>query len=344
MNNLKSLSAKPTQRFQRTILSKDNGIRLDLWLSQQPELHSRSEAQRWIAEGVVYLNDLRGQPDARLKPDDTVRWQALPTFPPALKGVDAPLQLVYQDQSLLVIDKPPQLVMHPSAGNWEDSVVHRLLGMKIPLSNPQPLNPDRRRNNSVLMRPGIVHRLDKDTSGLVVVAKQLSAHHALAKQFKLHQSQRQYTAVVVGHPSELSGTIKASIGRHPHQRLKQGVRADGKESITHWRVIKKIGPFSLCQLRLETGRTHQVRVHLAHMGWHVAADPLYGKSGTWPDSVLKALKDLGRQALHADMLGFQHPERNNWLSFHSRLPHDISNLLAVLDKEWGSISFLPEEN
>ncbi len=323
--------------FKRTALEEDSGIRLDIWLSRQPELCSRSEAHRWISQGAVQINGVLGTPDDRLKPDDNICWH-VPSRPIVkLTHVSKNLPIVYEDEALLVIDKPPQLAMHPSAGHWEDSVIHRLLGMGKYLSSPYShatKSVTTQHEVGTDTRPGIVHRLDKDTSGLVVVAKQLQVHQALAKQFQQHQSERKYIAVVVGTPDANSGKVIAPIGRHPQNRLKQAVRPDGRTAVTHWWVMERLGAFGLCRLRLETGRTHQVRVHLAHLGLPVAGDPLYGQARhrglQLSKPVLQAVEKIGRQALHAAFLGFEHPQKQTWIRFHSPLPADITNLLSVL--------------
>lgn len=231
-----------------------------------------------------------------------------------------PLKVVFEDEHLIVIDKPAGLVVHPAAGNPDGTLVNALLhhcaGQLSGIGG--------------VARPGIVHRIDKDTSGLLVVAKSDAAHGGLAKQFADHSIERIYLAVVNGHPSPREGTVRAKIGRSDTNRKKMAVLADsanrGKQAVTHYRTLKLLGAAALVECRLETGRTHQVRVHLASIDHALVGDPVYGRANPRLRTVLKAL-DFRRQALHAAVLGFVHPVIGDRLRFESDLPRDMEELI-----------------
>jgi 23S rRNA pseudouridine1911/1915/1917 synthase len=254
------------------------------------------------------------------------------------EGEAIPLKVVYEDDDIIVIDKPAGLVVHPAAGNWTGTLVNALIAhCGASLSGI-----------GGVARPGIVHRLDKDTTGLMVVAKNDRAHQALAAQFADHGRtgplERGYLAIVWGVPDRPKGVIDAPLDRHPHAREKRAVRKGGREAITHWEVLQRYLGMdgkpvaSLLACRLETGRTHQIRVHLAHIGHPLLGDDLYGpgfrtKAVHLSDSAQKALAALARQALHAHILGIQQPSTANFLEFRSELPADLAHLHHILVSE-----------
>jgi len=269
----------------------------------------------------------------RVKPGETYTVSIPPTAPAVPQGQDIPLEVVYEDKDLIVINKPPGLVVHPAAGNPDGTLVNALIAHCGP---------------GVLRiggeeRPGIVHRLDKDTSGLLVAAKTERAMASLAKQFANHTIERAYNAVVWGAPRDATGLIESQIGRSPFDRKRMTVlRAGGKRAATRYKVIEKFGPTerpfaSLIECRLETGRTHQIRVHLTHLGHPLIGDPQYGRNRTAPRAkspqearAFTAAADFERQALHAFILGFQHPSLHKTLRFEAPWPADFAELVEAL--------------
>jgi 23S rRNA pseudouridine1911/1915/1917 synthase len=232
--------------------------------------------------------------------------------------------VLYEDAHLIVVNKPAGLSMHPGPGHPGGTLVNHILAHAEGLSGI-----------GGALRPGIVHRLDKDTSGVLVVAKTDAAHVALSEQFKAHSIHRVYRALVLGHPEAPQGTIDAPLSRHPQHRVKRAVVARGKRAVTHWTVERRLGPFTLLRLKLETGRTHQIRVHLAHSRWPVVGDPLYGnparvKALLLPEPVKARLLAFQRQALHAAELGFLHPATGERLDFKAKLPPDFAELVKAL--------------
>ena len=307
----------------------DAGMRLDRVLAAAlPEL-SRARVQALIKAGLVTRGRLTiAAPSYRVKPGQ----RFAVSIPRAAEAVPEaqpiPLDIVYEDTHLIVIDKPAGLVVHPAAGNPDRTLVNALIAHCG----------DSLSGIGGVRRPGIVHRLDKDTSGLLVAAKSDAAHRGLARQFADHRLERSYSAVVWGVPSPTRGEIAAPIGRHPVQRKKMAILAGGgKTARTHYRVTKAFGGIAaLVTCRLETGRTHQIRVHMSYLGHAVMGDPLYGASGrrrgSLPAEARAALGRLGRQALHADVIGFSHPVTNAPLHFESGVPFDLRELISCLDR------------
>jgi 23S rRNA pseudouridine1911/1915/1917 synthase len=233
-----------------------------------------------------------------------VEYEALPQ--------DIPLDIVYEDDDLLVVNKPKGMVVHPAAGNYTDTLVNALLfHCKDSLSGI----------NGV-MRPGIVHRIDKNTSGLLMVAKNDNSHNFLAEQIKEHSFKREYEAVVYGNVKTDSGTINAPIARHPVKRKQMAVSTGGRDAVTHYEVLERFEGFTHLRLRLETGRTHQIRVHMAYMGHPVAGDDVYGPK--------KVITSLNGQCLHAKVLGFIHPSTKEYMEFDSQLPEYFKGFLKKL--------------
>ncbi len=299
------------------------GLRLDKLLSAHPSIVSREMARRLIGDDAVRLNRRAASPSTRVRPDDVVEFSIPPPVESGVLPQAAALDILHEDKALVVVNKPAGLSMHPGPGHPDGTLVNFLLHHCKDLSGI-----------GGRLRPGIVHRLDKDTSGVVVVAKHDRAHAHLAAQFKAHSIGRAYLALVIGQPPANSGTIDLPLGRHPIHRIKRDVRNGGKRAVTHWAVEKRMPPFCLLRLRLETGRTHQIRVHLAARNWPVAGDPLYGgarhKGLKIPQPWLEALERFGRQALHACELQFVHPESAAPLSFSAPLPVDMEQLVELV--------------
>ena len=294
--------------------------RLDKALAEATEL-SRARIQALIAEGQVTLDGIvETSAKAKVQPGAAFRI----TVPPATEAKavpqNIPLNIAYEDEYLIVIDKPAGMVVHPAAGNPDGTLVNALLHhCKGQLSGI-----------GGVARPGIVHRIDKDTSGLLVVAKSDKAHEGLAKQFKDHSIDRRYLAICGGHPNPGEGTIATRIGRSDANRKKMAVldknSSRGKHAVTHYKVVERLDHCALIECRLETGRTHQVRVHCASIGHALIGDPLYGRT---PSPLRKLLKEneFSRQALHAARLGFEHPITGEWIEFSSEIPADMRELI-----------------
>ena len=286
------------------------GQRLDTEVAQQAGV-SRAAAQKWIESGLVAVNGAQRPKNHQTQPGDVVTATPPPARPLEAQPQDIPLHIVYEDDALLVVDKPRGMVVHPAAGNEDGTLVNALLAhCQGSLSGI----------NGVL-RPGIVHRNDKDTSGLLVVAKTDAAHVGLSAQLQAHSMQREYRAIVHGRLREQIGCIDAPLARHPTHRKKMAVVPGGRRAVTHYEVLEEFSSFSYLVCRLETGRTHQIRVHMAHIGHPVAGDPVYGPA--------KGL-DIGGQCLHAALLGFSHPLTGEWMRFSSPLPDYFEALLQKL--------------
>ena len=313
----------------------DAGERLDRVLARLAPALSRTRIQRLVAEGQVSLGGrVVGDAAGRVNAGEVYTLLLPPPEPAAPVPEDLPLDIVYEDEHLVVVDKPAGLVVHPAPGHASGTLVNALLhhcGASLS-------------GIGGVRRPGIVHRIDKDTSGLLVVAKSDAAHKGLAAQFADHGRtgplERAYLAFVWGVP-EARGKVDAPIDRHPTHRQKMAVRAAGRHAVTHWEVVRtfagKAGAevASLLECRLETGRTHQIRVHMAHAGHPLLGDELYGqgfrtKESLLPDAARALLAGLGRQALHAARLGFAHPVTGQTLSFESPLPPDLAALAEAL--------------
>lgn len=290
------------------------GWRLDRALAERlPEL-SRARLQRMIEAGQVEVSGRRAKPAHRLRLGELVAGRVPEALPADhLEAEAIPLDVAFEDADLIVIDKPAGLVVHPGAGHRSGTLVNALLHHCG----------DSLSGIGGVLRPGIVHRLDKGTSGLLVVAKHDAAHQHLSAQFKSHSIDREYKALVRGSPGADAGSIDAPIGRHPGDRKKFSTRARrGRAAVTHWSVERRLGALTLLRVRLETGRTHQIRVHLASVGLPVAGDPVYGGGR----AVTRAL-GLERQALHAARLGFEHPRSRERLVFESPLAEDLARAI-----------------
>ncbi|MFS8892710.1 RluA family pseudouridine synthase [Synechococcus sp. O70.1] len=306
----------PVAEIRRvTVTEKQQGLRLDRGLAEQlPEL-SRSRLQQLIRQGQVWLN---GQPcrdkDRPLQAGDQIEVRIPPATPTSLQPEPIPLDILYEDEDLLVLNKPRGLVVHPAPGHASGTLVHALLAHCSHLSG---INGE--------LRPGIVHRLDKDTTGALVIAKHDQAHQHLQAQIQAKTARRIYLGVVFGRPAQSQGTISAPIGRHPVDRQKMAVLppGQGRAAVTHWQVLERLGNYTLMQFELETGRTHQIRVHAAHLHLPIVGDPLYTRSKTSPVK-------LSGQALHAWKLSFVHPRTGQPLQFTAPLPEEFERLLRQL--------------
>jgi 23S rRNA pseudouridine1911/1915/1917 synthase len=301
--------------------------RLDAFISRSvPEL-TRSAALRLIEGGHATVDGKSQKPSLKLKGGETVTIVIPPPVPAQPQAEDIPLEVLYEDRDVVVINKEAGMVVHPGAGNAEGTLVNALLAHCDDLSGI-----------GGELRPGIVHRIDKDTSGILVIAKSDRAHNGLAEQFKAHSVKRIYLALVYGVFQEDRGRIQSTIGRHPVERKKMSGKARyGKDAITHWKVLSRYPGMALLQLRLETGRTHQIRVHLSESGHPLVADEVYGGGGrlsSVQDPVLKQMiKAMGRHALHAKTLGFVHPVTKEYLEFSSELPADMAGILEYLEQK-----------
>ncbi len=285
--------------------------RIDKQLGHHFKQFSRSQIQRWIEDGHVKVNDQPVKPKYKLAVGDVVTIE--PEKPKKIDLVpeNIPLDIVYEDDDVIVVNKPQGMVVHPAPGHPDHTLVNALL-YHSPLST---INGE--------FRPGIVHRIDKDTSGLLMVAKNDMAHRSLAAQLKAKTNDREYVALVHGVINEDQGTIDAPLGRSPKDRKKQAVVADGRHAVTHFKVLKRYQHYTLVSCRLETGRTHQIRVHMKYIGHPLAGDPLYGPRKTLPGN---------GQYLHARLLGFKHPRTGKQLTFTAPLPSYFQKMLDKLDK------------
>ena len=291
------------------------GERLDAFLARMGEGLTRSAAQKLIEQGQVLCNGKPGKKNDKLIPGDVIEYTLPEAKPVDIVATEMPLDIVYEDEDVLVINKPKGLVVHPAAGHQEDTLVNGLLyAMGDDLSG---INGE--------LRPGIVHRIDKDTSGLLAVAKNDLAHTMLASQLKDHSMARTYDAIVCGNLKEDSGTVDAPIGRHPTDRKKMCVtQRNSKPAITHWEVVTRYKGYTHIRCKLETGRTHQIRVHMAYIGHPILGDTVYGHKKP----------ELGQssQCLHAGALCFAHPRDGRPILVFAELPQYFKDVLEKLEK------------
>ena len=298
---------------EHRLFCSENGIRVDKYIADAEIGLSRSAAVGLIENGGVTVNGQRVNKKAKLKLGDTISVSIPDPIPYEAKAEDIPIDIVYEDNDLLVVNKPKGMVVHPAAGNYEGTLVNALLyhcGDSLSGING-------------VMRPGIVHRIDKDTSGLLIVAKNDKAHASLAEQIKAHSFTREYEAVVFGNLKTDEGTVDAPIGRNPNDRKKMCVtERNSKHAVTHYRVLSRYKGYTHIRCILETGRTHQIRVHMAYLGHPVAGDQVYG--------VKNEKLNFSGQCLHAKKIGFIHPKSGKYMEFDSVLPEYFDSFLNKL--------------
>lgn len=295
------------------VLEDMEGERLDVFVTENMEELSRSTVQNLIKSGKVLVNGQSAKASYHLREGETVELELPQPQTVAIEPQNIPLPIIYQDEDLAVVDKPQGLVVHPAHGNWDHTMVNALLYHIKDLSG---INGE--------LRPGIVHRLDKDTSGVMVVAKNDRAHRSLAEQIRVHSIKREYIALVHGIIKENLGTIDAPIGRSKLDRKKMAVVKDGRPAVSNYEVMQRLHNYTLVKVSLMTGRTHQIRVHFSYIKHAVVGDPLYGSP--------KKHFNLDAQALHAHLLGFDHPRTGEYMEFTSPLPEYFQEILAELAK------------
>ena len=298
------------------------GRRLDQALASLFPDYSRSRLQQWLKSGSVVLDGVPAPVKYRVTGGEQVEINAELAAENEARAEDIPLDILYDDEQLLVVNKPAGLVVHPAAGNWSGTLQNALLY----------LDPDL----SAVPRAGIVHRLDKDTSGLMVIARTLGAHKSLVEQLQARTVHREYLALLQS-VLTAGGTVDAPIGRHPKDRLRMAVVESGKPAVSHYRVVERFSAHTLVEVRLETGRTHQIRVHMAHLHTPLVGDPAYGGRLRVPrgssDRLREAIRSFPRQALHARRLQLIHPGSGELVCWEVGLPEDFSRLLDVLRQE-----------
>ena len=327
------MTSDDVQRLTITAPPKAAGERLDRFLAaglEAPTPLSRTRLKALILEGAVTENGT-----AVTDPSQSVRAEAeyALLLPPVREAIpqaeDIPLDIMFEDDHIIVLNKPSGMVVHPGPGQPDGTLVNALIAHCG----------DSLTGIGGVMRPGIVHRLDKDTSGVMMAAKSDAAHQKLTDMFAAHDLDRHYLAITWGMPPETEGRIEAALGRSTRDRKKQAVVPNGRYAATKWTVIRRLPPFaSIVECRLETGRTHQIRVHMAHLGHGVIGDPMYGKamrSGQMPDAVardcLAEIRGFRRQALHAASLGFAHPLTGEQLHFETPMPDDMAGLVTAIE-------------
>ena len=307
------------QSFQ--VEKQHAGNRLDQALQQLLPDYSRSRIQHWIQQGYVVINHQVCKPRQKVFSGDRIDLDV----PEQVVLTDRPqpveFDVLHQDDDIIVVDKPAGLVVHPAAGHADGTLVNGLLALDERLQQ--------------LPRAGIVHRLDKDTTGVMVVARNLSAHSWLVEELQARRVRREYLAIARGVVTA-GRRIETEMGRHPQNRKKMAVVDDGKPAITNFQVLRRFGHFSLIKVQLETGRTHQIRVHMAYLQYPLLGDPLYGGRGQVPAAadaeLVTAIRGFSRQALHAERLGFVHPRSREPVSFEAPLPDDFARMLEVLER------------
>lgn len=308
-----------------TVGPEEQGLRLDVYLSKKDAALSRSQARRLIDDGEALVDGRPARASHRLRPGEKVSLSRPPPLPSGIVPEEIPLRVLYEDDAILVVDKPAGMVVHPAAGNPRGTLVNALQFHCGSLSTV-----------GGVMRPGIVHRLDKGTSGLMVIAKSDEAHRHLSEQFKKRLVSKHYTVLVHGDLRQDEGVVDAPVGRHPVERKKMSTASRrGKAALTRWRVLERYGAFTLLEAKIETGRTHQIRVHLGALGRPVVGDAVYGgsKRAVEAPATRSVLKSMTRQALHAGRLSFRHPVTGEVMSFESPLPEDMAGVIDFL-RNW----------
>ena len=295
------------------LTAEESGQRLDKYLAGEMTNLSRSRIKELVQAGEVLVNGKKSKVSYKVQKGDLIQVTVLPLEPLKLEAENIPLDIVYEDEDIIVVNKPQGMVVHPAAGHPSHTLVNALLYHTRDLAD----SPEG-------FRPGIVHRIDKDTSGLLMVAKNAAARESLEKQLAAKSNKRQYLAIVHGNFAEEEGTIDAPIGRNPKDRKQMAVVEKGKSAVTHFKVLEQYQGYSLVECQLETGRTHQIRVHMAYIGHPLAGDPLYGPRKTLPGH---------GQFLHAKTLGFEQPSTGEWLEFSVQPPEIFQQTVADLRKK-----------
>jgi 23S rRNA pseudouridine1911/1915/1917 synthase len=306
-------------RLRATASQADAGKRLDQVAAGLFDEYSRGQLQKWIRSGELTVNGRPEKPTYKVQGNETLELTAVPEARDETLPEDIPLDVLYQDEDLLVLNKPAGIVVHPAAGNREGTLQNALLHFDPDLA--------------ILPRSGLVHRLDKDTSGVMVVARSLRAHASLVAQLQARSMSRVYEALAAGEIRR-RGTIEEPIGRHPRDRKRMAVVKGGKAAVSHYRILQAFRGYTHIEVSLQTGRTHQIRVHMSHIGHPLVGDVTYGRKprlvrGLDP-LVVDALKSFPRQALHARFLTLQHPADQREMRFEARLPDDFRDLLAIM--------------
>jgi 23S rRNA pseudouridine1911/1915/1917 synthase len=288
-----------------------SGARLDKYVGEKCPQLSRTYAQRLITDGCITVNNRVAKSSLKLNIGDKLRVVIPPATPSPLSPEAIPLNIIYEDDDLLVVDKPASLIVHPAPGHPSHTLVNAILSHFPNLADV-----------SDSLRPGVVHRLDKDTSGVMLVAKNRTAQLNLSDQFKAHSVVKAYLVLVKGHLTPENGIIEAPMGRDPRNRKRMAVVVEGREARTEYRVIKYLGNYTLLEVMPETGRTHQIRVHLLAIGYPVVGDKVYGVKSSY----------LSRQFMHASRLGFKLPSTGAYVEFSSELPSDLEQALSIIEK------------
>ena len=328
------MSNNSSDKFQEYHLEvpegETSGTRLDKYLASIIEDTSRTKIQEAIKEGHVTVNGKEEKASYPVEPGDILDVRIPIPKPPEVEPQELPLDIIYEDDDLLLVNKSANMVVHPAKGNWSGTLVNALMWHTDELSEPE----------EDTIRPGIVHRLDKDTSGLLVVAKNDKTHRILSEYFRTKDIERTYWAIVWGTPDNKAGTITGAIGRDPHNRKRMAVVPEdkGKNATTHYKVLEYFDHLTLLELKLETGRTHQIRVHLADNNLWVFGDQKYGgdsvrygpNTGSRKQMFNNLFSSLQRQCLHAKTLGFEHPSTGEIVEFDSELPGDFQQVLGML--------------
>lgn len=292
----------------------DENLRLDIFLSEKLPDKSRSYIKQLIDDGSVLVSDKNKKSSYKLKAGDKVYVRLPENKQLDLEPENIPLDILFEDSDIIVINKPQGMVVHPASGVFTGTLVNALLYHCSDLSGINGVN-----------RPGIVHRIDKDTSGILVIAKNDNAHRSLALQLKEHTMTRVYLALTEGVIKEDEGTVDAPLGRHPVERIKISVVKNGKRAVTHYKVLERFDSNTLVECKLETGRTHQIRVHMSYIGHPLVGDPVYGYH--------KQRFNLKGQLLHAKKLGFIHPSTGNYIEFESDIPDIFAKVISILKNE-----------
>jgi len=310
-------------QLEAEIPEEMSNIRADQALARLFPDFSRARLQQWLKSGEALLDGKQHKPKDRVMGGERVTIDAsLEDLNPVCEAQEIDLDIVYEDESLLVLNKPANLVVHPAVGNRDGTVMNALLHHCPELTN--------------VPRAGIVHRLDKNTTGLMVVAKTLPAHHYLVDILQAREIKREYETIVHG-VMTAGGTIDAPIGRHPVDRKRMAVVESGKHAVTHYRVIQRFRSHTWVRVQLETGRTHQIRVHMAHKRYPIVGDPVYGgrmrQMAGASNTLQQALREFPRQALHAVQLSLSHPQTGEPMTWHAELPDDMQSLLSLLAED-----------